>query len=59
MMALRNCPMPWHNVSELNMEIVNKMKESKSPERDIIIDYNDWIDTRNVPVDKLKLVEIF
>tara|TARA_B100000035_G_scaffold245676_1_gene214309 strand:+ start:9772 stop:10704 length:933 start_codon:yes stop_codon:yes gene_type:complete len=56
MMALRNCPMPWHNVNELNMEIVNKMKESKSPERDIIIDYNDWIDTRNVPVDKLKLV---
>tara|TARA_Y100000287_G_scaffold105278_1_gene84407 strand:- start:765 stop:1532 length:768 start_codon:yes stop_codon:yes gene_type:complete len=48
--------MPWHNVNELNMEIVNKMKESKSPERDIIIDYNDWIDTRNVPVDKLKLV---
>ena len=48
--------MPWHNVNELNMEIVNKMKESKSPERDIIIDYNDWIDTRNVPEDKLNLV---
>lgn len=56
MMALRNCPMPWHKVNELNMEIVNKMKESNSPERDIIIDYNDWIDTRNVPEDKLNLV---
>ena len=56
MMALRNCPMPWHNVEELDMNIVNKMKESKYPERDIIIDYNDWIDTRNVPKNRLNLV---
>ena len=23
MMALRNCPMPWHKVNELNMEILH------------------------------------
>jgi hypothetical protein len=57
MMELRNClKMPWHNVKELDMELINKMNESKNPEKDIIIDYNDWTDTRNVPENKLSLI---
>ena len=44
------------NIDRFNVDLINKMMESKNPEKDIIIDYNDWIDTRGVPDDKLMSV---
>ena len=59
MMDLRNCPeLPHHKeqIENLNMELINKMKKCEKPEKDIVIDYNDWVDTRNVPENELNLI---
>ena len=60
MMHWRNCVnLPYDSQERkdnFNIQLINKMIECKNPEKDIIIDYNDWTDTRNVPYDKLDLV---
>ena len=49
MMDFRNCyHMPWYNKSEFNMDVINKIYSLYDFRKDVIIDYNDWTDTRNV-----------
>lgn len=49
MMDFRNCyHMPWYNKSEFNMDVINKIYTLYDFRKDVIIDYNDWTDTRNV-----------
>ena len=56
MMDLYNCYNMSHYNNNLNIEDIINLKNNKEYKKTIVIDYNDWIDTRNVPVDKLKLV---
>lgn len=47
-MHTRNClNLPYDNNSELNIEKITEI--FNSGKKEIIIDYNDWTDTRNVP----------
>lgn len=52
MMHARNClDLPYNNNSELNVEKITEI--FNSGKKEIIIDYNDWTDTRNVPNDNV------
>lgn len=58
MMDLCNCyNMPHYKSLDIND--VNNLKNYKEFEKYIIIDYNDWTDTRNVPENILKLVKYY
>jgi hypothetical protein len=58
MMDIRNCMnMPWYNVNEMNQTVLQQIINHKNYEKEIIIDYNDWTDTRNVPDEILPLVK--
>ena len=49
MMDFRNCyHMPWYNKNEFDMKVLQKIYSQYDFSKDVIIDYNDWIDTRNV-----------
>ena len=53
-MDIRNClQIPHYKKCDLNMDIVNEMNSNTNYEKEIIIDYNDWTDLRNVPNDIL------
>tara|TARA_B100000900_G_scaffold218746_3_gene185345 strand:- start:10610 stop:11596 length:987 start_codon:yes stop_codon:yes gene_type:complete len=56
MMDLYNCYNMSHYNNNLNIEDVINLKNNKEYKKTIVIDYNDWIDTRNVPEDKLMLI---
>lgn len=52
MMDIRNClSMPHYRNAKINMDIVNEMNSNTEYNKEIIIDYNDWQDLRNVPSD--------
>jgi hypothetical protein len=58
MMDIRNCMnMPWYNVNEMNQTVLQQIINHKNYEKEIIIDYNDWTDTRNVPDEIFPLVK--
>ena len=58
MMDIRNCMnMPWYNVNEMNQTVLQDIINHKNYEKEIIIDYNDWTDTRNVPDEIFLLVK--
>jgi hypothetical protein len=49
MMDFRNCyHMPWYNKNDFNMKVLKKIYSQYDFSKDVIIDYNDWVDTRNV-----------
>ena len=49
MMDIRNCyNMPYYNLNDLDESVLNKIKNNKQLKKEVIIDYNDWTDTRNV-----------
>lgn len=54
MMDIRNIlNSPNIDCSTLNMEAVNKMYNYKDHHKEIIVDYNDWTDLRDVPANIL------
>jgi spore maturation protein CgeB len=49
MMDFRNCyHMPWYNKNDFDMKVLKKIYSQYDFSKDVIIDYNDWVDTRNV-----------
>lgn len=49
MMDIRNCMnMHWYNINDMNQHVLQQIINHKHYEKEIIIDYNDWTDTRNV-----------
>ena len=50
MMDIRNCiNMPHYNLTDMKEDILQQIYNNKDYHKEIIIDYNDWTDTRNVP----------
>lgn len=62
MMHIRNLLyIPGHpqDMDEIDMDMVNAMYNHKNYEKEIIIDYNDWTDTRNVPNEVLDKIGFY
>ena len=62
MMHIRNLlDIPGHpqDMDELDIDMVNAMYNHKNYEKEIIIDYNDWTDTRNVPNEVLDKIGFY
>jgi spore maturation protein CgeB len=58
MMDIRNCMnLPWYNRNDMKEEVLEKIKNSKSYSKEVIIDYNDFTDTRGVPEEALPLIK--
>jgi len=48
MMDLRNVEKNrWYKKEDLNLDIVHKIRSHTNYHKEIIIDYNDWVDTKN------------
>ena len=58
MMDIRNC-YSQYNINELDINIVNDIKKHTNYHKEIIIDYNDWTDTRNVMNEMLHKVGFY
>ena len=57
MMDIRNClMMPHYRNAKMNMNVINEMNSNTNHSKEIIIDYNDWQDLRNVPDNILPFV---
>ena len=57
-MDIRNCMnMPWYNNTVMNENVLQQIINHKNYEKEIIIDYNDWLDTRNVQDDAFPFVK--
>jgi hypothetical protein len=57
MMDIRNCyNMPHYNSNVMDIEVVNNIKNHTNYKKEIIIDYNDYTDTRNVSSEILNKV---
>jgi hypothetical protein len=57
-MHLRNClNLPYDNISELDVKKITEI--FNSGKKEIIIDYNDWTDTRSVPNEVLDKIGFY
>jgi spore maturation protein CgeB len=60
MMDFRNCfHMPWYNKNDFDMKVLQKIYSQYDFSKDVIIDYNDWVDTRNVQEHLLHTVHTY
>ena len=58
MMDIRNCiNMPHYNKNDMKKYILDQIYNNKDYHKEIIIDYNDWLDTRNVPDEAFPFVK--
>lgn len=50
MMDIKNCyNLPHYSLENLDKNIIKQIKSNKYLKKEVIIDYNDWTDTKNVP----------
>ena len=58
MMDIRNCMnLPWYNINSIKEGVLNKIINHKNYAKEVIIDYNDFTDTRGVPSDVLPFIK--
>jgi hypothetical protein len=58
MMDIRNCMnLPWYDINDMKADIVENIKNHKNYNKEVIIDYNDFTDTRGVPPDALPFIK--
>ena len=59
-MDIRNClHMPHYNINDFDQDKIKQLKAHTDFYKDIIIDYNDWTDYRNVPKNILKNIHYY
>ena len=58
MMDIRNCMnLPYYNKNDMDSDILDKIINHTHYSKEVIIDYNDFIDTRGVPSEIVPLVK--
>ena len=58
MMDIRNCMnLKWYNKNDLKDDVLENIKNHKNYAKEVIIDYNDFTDTRGVPDDVLPFIK--
>ena len=57
MMDIRNCMnLKWYNTNDLKNDVLENIKNHKNYNKEVIIDFNDFTDTRGVPDDVLPFI---